>query len=502
MRESPSRWRTFALFIVVSLATRGPFLAFPILNVDEAAHVVASWELMRGALLYTEYADHKPPLTWLHYALAQWILGRGMLAVRLFTALVTVPLTAFAASAFFRHDRRGRIAGVLYLLYGAAFLATDMQAVNGELLMLLPAAAALWTLRDAAPPASAGRAAAAGALLGVAALFKPQAAAWGPALAWALWRRHDGIRRRATSLGALAAGFLSPLVAAAALFWRAGNLPDFLYWNLTHNLGYAGNPIGAGPALARAGRFLLPFLLVTAPLWWCAWRSRALLDAHQRRLLAGALVLSLAPALAGLRFFPHYFVQLYVPLALLAAPYAAVLAGNPKSRPARAAFAWTTIAVLGFTAGNLFLLTRTHVVESTRPVFQAVTTRLRADPCFEGARLFVWGFAPELYYHSGLRPASRFVIPAYTVSGYEPGNPDARAARHLVREEHWRLLIADLERNRATYVLDTAGSGLHRWRPFPAHAFPHLWTLLRREFELIDRVDGVVIHRRRGCEQP
>jgi hypothetical protein len=501
MQASPSRWRTFGLFVLVSVATRGPFVLFPFLNVDEAAHVVASWELLRGALLYTDYADHKPPLTYVHYALAQILLGRGMLAVRLFTTLVTVPLTAFAASAFFRHGRRGRAAGLLYLLYGAAFLATDMQAVNSELLMLLPAAAALLPLRVSAPPASAGRAAAAGALLGVAALFKPQAAAWGPAMVWALWRQDPGRRALPAALAALAAGFALPLVSAAALFWHAGNLADFLYWNVTHNIHYTGNPIGAGPALARAGRFLLPFLVVTLPLWWFAWRSRPLLEPHQRRLLAGVLALSIPPALAGFRFFPHYFIQMVLPLALLAAPYAVTLAARPRSRPARLAIAWTCVAVLGSTAANLVLLTRTRAVESTRPVFEAVALRLRADPCYEGARLFVWGFAPEFYYHSDLRPASRFVIPAYTVSGYEPGNPDARAARELIREDHWRLLVGDLQRNRATYVLDTAGSGLHRWRPFPAHAFPHLWALLQREFALVDRVDGVGIYRRVGCGQ-
>ncbi|HET8648170.1 MAG TPA: hypothetical protein VFO85_21920, partial [Vicinamibacteria bacterium] len=104
--------------------------------------------------------------------------------------------------------------------------------------------------------------------------------------------------------------------------------------------------------------------------------------------------------------------------------------------------------------------------------------------------------------HSRLRPASRFVVPAYTVSGYEPGHPDARAARGLIRDDHWRLLIDDLQRNRATFVLDTAGSGIHRWRSFPAHAFPPLWRLLQADFDLVDRVQGVAIYRRRGCAAP
>jgi hypothetical protein len=493
------RWRLWLLFTAVSLATRGPFLAFAIVNVDEAAHAVGSWELLLGGRLYVDYADHKPPLIYVYYALAQVLLGRGMLAVRLLTTLVTLPLTALAAAAFFRHDRRGAAAGVLYLLYGAAFLATDMQAVNGEVLLLLPAAWALTALRDERSAAQPLRTGLAGGLLALAALFKPQAAAWGLAFAWAVWRAAATRRARAASLGALAMGFALPLLATAALFWRAGTLPEFLYWNLTHNLAYARGGPGAAAAAERAAKFLLPFLLVCAPLWWCAWGSRARLDRHRFRLLAGVLLMSIPPALVGWRFFPHYFVQLLLPLALLAAPRAEELARRPWPRAARMAAAWTLAMVLGFTAANLYVFTRTDAIESRRPVFARVVSRLRADPCFEGARLFVWGFAPELYYHSELRPASRFVIPAYTVSGYEPGHPDARAAEALIRDDHWRLLVGDLERHRATYVLDTAGSGLHRWRSFPVHRFPHLLALLRRDFVPLDTVDGVAIYRRSDC---
>jgi hypothetical protein len=499
MGGAPPRARIALLFVLVSLATRGPFLGFDILNVDEAAHAVGSWELMRGGRLYVDYADHKPPLIYLYYALAQALLGRGLLAVRILTTLLALPLTALAASAFYRHDRRGRAAGLLYLLYGAAFLAADMQAVNGEVLMLLPAAWALRAVRDEGPAARPRHAFTAGALMAVAALFKPQAALWGPAIAWAVFRAAASRRARTVALAALAAGFALPLLATAAACWRAGTLDAFLYWNVTHNLGYAGSHIGVAAALGRAARSLLPCLLITAPLWWCAWRSRADLDPHARRLLAGVLVLSIPPALVGFRFFAHYFIQLYLPLALLAAPRAAELLRRPWTAAARGAIAWTAAMVLGFTALNLYTLTRTTMVEQRRPVFAAVVRRLRADACFDGARLFVWGFAPEFYYHSGLRPASRFVVPAYTVSGYDPGNPDARGAEALIRDDHWRLLIGDLERSRVTYVLDTAGSGLHRWRPFPAHRFPRLLALLRRDLEVLDTVDGVTIYRRSGC---
>jgi hypothetical protein len=57
----------------------------------------------------------------------------------------------------------------------------------------------------------------------------------------------------------------------------------------------------------------------------------------------------------------------------------------------------------------------------------------------------------------------------------------------------------DLERNRATYVLDTTRSGIHGWESFPVSAYPRLSRYLASGFERVDAVGGVEIWRRRGC---
>jgi hypothetical protein len=68
-----------------------------------------------------------------------------------------------------------------------------------------------------------------------------------------------------------------------------------------------------------------------------------------------------------------------------------------------------------------------------------------------------------------------------------------------VHEPDRRLLLADLEASPPTYILDLAPSGFHRWDRFPLTTFPALLGLVRREYEIAGVVDGVVIHRRRGC---
>jgi 4-amino-4-deoxy-L-arabinose transferase-like glycosyltransferase len=496
-----------ALFVAVSLLTRAPFLSQPFLDLDEAAALLGAQEAMRGGTLYVDFADNRPPLLYAFYALAQGLFLPGVPAVRLLIAIAVLPLTALAASAFYRHDLQGVLAGLLYLVYGAAFLAHDMHSASPEVLMLLPLAAALVLVRDPPGPTGLPRFFAAGALVGVATLVRQQSLLWLPALALAALVR-DGraqgrdTRGRVARLLALAVGLGLPLALCYGWFAARGAAEALVFWTWSHNIRYARNPIPPAEALGRAASSLLPFLLVTAPLWWAAWRSRPLIG-RPWLLLAAATAGSLAGAFVGFRFFPHYFVPLYLSLAVTAAP-ATALALERGGRGARAAVAWPLLLLVSATATNLVLYRGPwRVYEETRPVFRKVGERLREDPCYGSGSLFVWGFAPQVYAEAGLVPASRFVVPQASLTGYVPGNRASRSggvdARSLVRADHWDLLMGDLGRRRPTFVVDTAPSGLHGWDRYPLADFPRLQGFLRSGYDAVAIVDGVWIWRLRGC---
>jgi hypothetical protein len=510
--QAPGRvhLRLLALFVLVSLLTRWLSLVVEILDVDEAAHAVGSWVLLDGGRLYTDFVDNKPPLLYGYYALAQLILGRGLLPVHALTALVTVPLVALAASAAFRHDRRGVAAGLLWLAYGASFLAHDMLAANAELVLLLPAAWAIALVADEGRAARWRPLLLAGLLVGLATLVKHQAAFWLPALGWAALgaRPSAGGASRAPRVLALGAGFALPLLATWVAFATTGGAHDLVYWLVWRNAVYAANPITVAGALGRATSYLLPWLLATAPLWW-AWRTACpALDAHHRRLVDGLVVLGLLPALAGFRFFPHYFVPAVFALALGAGPAVAHWWERPRERAFRTFLAATLVIVLGFAGANAWLyLGGSRVYRETDPVYREVAERLAADECFPGSRLFVWGWAPAFYYEAGLRgtrPATRFAVLASAgLTGYVPGNPDGARRRDpgepLPAPAHWDWLMADLERSRATYLLDTAPAGLYRWDRYPLRDHPPLDRYVAENFEPLDEVSRVRIYRRRDC---
>jgi hypothetical protein len=446
---------------------------------------------------------------YLYYALPQLIFGRSLFAVHLFTALVTVPLTALAVSAYGEHRREGLVAGVLMLVYGAAFIGHDMLAANTEILMVLPAAWALVLVRDERRALVPRRAGAAGLLIGAAFLLRYQAATWGSALALGAivagaGRRDPG--RTATSLVAFAFGCATPLLATWVWFASRGAGDALLYWTIGNNLHYASNPISAAEAGERALSYFVPFLAVTAPLWWGAWQScRGRWSTYEAAVAASLVLVSIPPAVLGFRFYPHYFIQLYVPLAIAAAPWASRVLAQPLGHPGRWLVGWSAFVLAGFTVANAVLyLGDNRVYRERDPVFGKVAQALRQDPCYPSGSLFVWGYAPVIYYLADMPAASRFVVMAQArLTGYVSGNLEAVRGggdtEGQVVEAHWDWLMRDLERNAATFVVDTAPAGIYRWDRYPIARYPRLQAHLEAYFELAHEVDRVRIYRRRGC---
>jgi hypothetical protein len=497
--------RLFAAFAAISLATRWLSLVVEVIDVDEACHIVGAWMLARGRLLYTDFVDNKPPFLYVYYALAQLIAGRGLIAVHAVTAAVVIPLTALGIVACFgptgipgeNRTRTGIVAAVVFLIYSASYIGHDMLASNAEVVMILPATWAIVLLRHPAAARSASHRLLAGLLFGTAMLVKPHIATWLVACVIAVghWDR-----RPARAIGELLVGAAIPLVATLGYFAARGGAGALIHWLVGESVGYVANPIGAREAVGRATASLLPFLLVTLPLWWAWLRG-------ERRTLASLLVIaSIPPVLAGLRFFPHYFIQLYVPLALAAAPkLEGVIFTRPMTAAGRLVLGWTAVVLAGFSIANAVLyLGSVNVYRERSPAYRAVADRLLADPCAPGASLFVWGWAPIIYYDAPtLPPASRFVaLGGSRLTGYVPGNLESASSADAAQQEsaeHWDWLMNDLDRSGATFIVDTAPANIYRWGRYPVKRYPRLQTYLQRDFDLVDTVQQVRIYRRRGC---
>jgi hypothetical protein len=280
-----------------------------------------------------------------------------------------------------------------------------------------------------------------------------------------------------------------------------------LYWTVGNNIAYTTRAIQPSEAAERFVSYAVPFALVTAPLWWGSWRLRANDETPDRRALMLALVVFAVPAaFLGFRFYPHYFVQLYVPLAIAAAPWLEAQLVPRVTRAGRLAAGWAVAMLAGFMAANAVLyLGGLRVYREIDPAFRNVARRLRADACAPGATMFVWGYAPAFYYYADLPIASRFAVMAQSrLTGYVSGNLASvrgETEPDPVVSEHWDWLMTDLERRRATFIVDTAPAGTYRWDRYPVERYPRLRDYLAEHYDAVDTVDAVRIYRRRGCEQ-
>lgn len=501
------RTATALLFVLVSLATRGFLLGVNILDVDEATHIVGSWELLRGRQLYVGFVDNKPPLLYVYYALAQLLLGRGMLAVHLVTVIVTVPLIALGVSSFYRHDRRGVVAGLVFLVASAAYLAHDMHAVNCELLLLLPATWAVAVLRDERRASHPGWLLLAGLLLGLGALFKQQAVAWLPALVVAaILAARRAQRSGALAVLALVAGTAAPLFATWAVFAARGEGAQLVYWTVIYNFAYAQQPMEITEVLQRVGKYFLPFIAATLGLWLWLPRATRLLTRYERFLIGGVLIASFPIAFIGFRMYPHYFVPFYVPLALATGPWFCQLFTFPWQRWGKLMLAYALASLVCFSVANGILYLSGHEFrwEEHKSIYRRVAQVMKADACYAGASMFSWGPGPLFVYPADLPSASRFVGPYATICGYVPGNWAIRSgktkAERIINPEHWDQLMSDLSASHATYFLDSS-KAFPNWREFPLEKYPRMVKFVADNYELLATVDGVRILRWRGCQE-
>jgi len=315
---------TFLVLLAATCVLRFPALVSHPFNIDESYYSAGAAELVAGGTFFRHVVDHKPPGIYLIYALIYRLAGvfnvTAVHAVLILAAALTAYLVGRVAQEFFG-ARAGRWAGVLYAAASVVGPANDFQAANSELFMNLPLVAAIWLavrawVRGRSVPAESF---ALGVLVGGAVLIRPQAA-------WALLPMAVVVVRRQVGFKALAlaaAGVLLPLLAMAVWLWRADALAD-AGTSLAYARTYA-NSLPFEVKLANATLKTLFFLAIDVGLVIpaVALMVRGRRDAVWRSgvgcVLTSWLLGSFIAVSMGGRFYPHYFIQVLPPLAIMAA---------------------------------------------------------------------------------------------------------------------------------------------------------------------------------------
>jgi hypothetical protein len=494
------RWRWLGLAVVAVLLTRAPSFRYGPISDDEAIYDTMAREVVAGGVEYRDTVDHKPPGLVHAYAAVRALTGdRGAWpAVHLLGMLAALgTVCALAGVAGRLLDARLAVwPPLLYALGSAAQQPVDALAVNGELLMNLPCTLAVWlALATGERGRQAGLDLAVGALIGVAALFKYQAAALGFAFLFLVARRAPW--RPVLWL----AGALVPVALAAAWFAHRGALADAIRWGISFN----GRYVAQGPslvfALARLGVSLVAVVLPAGVLFGAAGANlvrmaSAPFDGIGRErpfLLAWTLGAAACVALGG-RFFGHYFLQLELPLAVLAASGVDRLW---RWRPRLTGVAVVAPALL-FATVAAFPALAVRAFDPGLPDYARIAEGVAARTS-AAESIWVWGNAPLIYAEAQRRAGGRFVFCNY-ITGLSPAtpseyDPDVDAAAAAVPGA-LALALEDLDRRRPALFLDTAAARLKGYGKFPLRRYPELAAYVALHYRRDGEAGGVPVYRR------
>ena len=502
-------WKLLLLCILVLIVVRSLTLYSDVIQVDESDFATYGALWAEGGTPYVDFVDNKPPLCYGFYAVSNLLFGNNMLAVHI-AMIIWIALTGWGLLCIARligYPRAGPWVALLYVSWTVCFPATATLPANSENMFNLPSVLAVYAYlrsRVGRSGSSASWILLAGFGVAIASLFKHQAgillAVMGAHIvyetvrgrkAWWLVFR-DGM--------ILAIGFAIPWALFFAYFIWKGALDEALTYNFYFNLEYTDALFDYTRSFNRFVVRTGLFVLANFPLVICALYACRVAGGAKRMFFVLWLVGAMVAVSAGGHFSPHYYVQLWPPLVLLAA------LGWLRMLERFSLKWWTKALVILFVITPI-IFTAVHWwsyfgrwFEPREPVIAELVheVQTRTKP---GERIFVWGYFSYPYYFGDRLPATRFVVCQYFVPYWEKKMAGATefdksemTARH---EKSYGQLLTDLRKYKPELIIDTTDSDdFTYWRPFGMDDFPEYQQFVLKNYHPVQNIRGMVIYER------
>jgi hypothetical protein len=170
--HGPRTAMLYALLLLLTLATRFPFVFHDEINWDESTFILIGQSILDGHLPYVTLFDVKPPLLFGFFAAVIWIGGKSIVAIRVAGMICVWVVACFTCDIARRLSsvRAGAVAGCLYVFASAVIAHTSGQATMSETVALVPLVGSLLLLMRR--PNSAWTLFLAGSLIAAAALVR------------------------------------------------------------------------------------------------------------------------------------------------------------------------------------------------------------------------------------------------------------------------------------------------------------------------------------------
>ncbi len=521
-----------AWFLVLVLCLifilRFPLVMQPFYNMDEGISAVLGNTILDGGLLYRDAIDQRGPALYYLYALVFAVAGRGnMVAVHLAliatVMLITLLVYAIAREAWGR--RQGCIAALLFAVFSYTYFQLDILAFHQEWLVALFSCLGVWSMLVYFRRSLARFLFFAGIAFGMAFVSKQNSLLdfiLAAAFSSFLISRRGGFSWVAgvKVTGWLSAGFLFAFLPWVAYFYLRGGISDFLFYFWEYNFSFysAVIPLAERISIAVAvffnGEFFrlnflvyAGFLLGAVRAGYAAFRLKAPPDRawyNELFLVLWGLAAYTAFSVTG-RSFGHYFIQMLPALCLVSANSfyhlmrsTRTLVSTGEEKEGRLAVPVLRIFLTGVLVYGLlwpvsFWDKRTfqyvplfyfwgEVTDQTPEEDRALGEYIRTRST-EQDKVFVWGFYPQMYIHSGRMPASRYTYCTFLTGMLMQANErlDEGTSRWIVPGS-WDIFMAEMRRNAPLYIIDTSVNKNLTFQKYPPSLFPQLEKFLQEHY--------------------
>lgn len=503
---STSFWRhprfLLLLALILSLALRLPFHHISFFSVDEAVSAVAGSTILEGGLPYRDAIDHRGPLTYYAYsAIFAFSEANDMGAVHssyLVLMLLLIYGVWFLGKTHFSETIAGW-ASLFFAVFSWANPFHEMWAAHTEWLLTGVSLLGMLIWLDA--QGKWYKFLLAGFCFGICTLSKQVGALeLGAVIGYLVLRELlqkdkewiELIRQAAL----LFLGWGMVMSTVAGYFWQQGAWDDWLFYLWSYNTDYYMPEIDLGTRMLNAAKLLGAFFLykwlLLGLIGYAGWKINTETRRHRDHLrndlnnylwLFCWLAAAFLEALAGGRAFLHYLIPALIPMCLVAAVGLDSLWKNQKNQ------SWfIPIFALGLAIPvvmNLYHHAFMLKEDTSITEFVPIVEELRQEASPED-RIFVWGFAPEIYVLSDLHPASRFSF-CNVLTGHIPAGNEAKSdTRYAIVPGTWDTLMQELRAHPPRWIIDTQPAAYRAYGKYPMAQYP-LGQLIEEQYEKDDR---------------
>lgn len=481
-----------------------------VIQVDESDFATYGAIWATGGTPYVDFVDNKPPLCYAFYAISNLLFGNNMIAVHSIMIL-WIAITSWFIMLLARtigYNRAGPWAALLYSAWTVCFPATATLPANSENMFNLPSAIAAYCyLKSGTTDKKNNKSILillAGIFIAIASLFKHQA---GILLCVIIVHIvYEAILRQTSKWKALydililACGFVIPWAIFFIYFIRHDALSEALTYNFYNNIHYVNSHFDYARFLSRLSIRTSLFILANLPLFVCATYACVNLKENIKWFFIFWVIGAMLAVSAGGHFSPHYYVQVWPPIILLAA------------------LGWFKITELEIKRWRTNLLAISFIIiplifssvhwwsyfsrwfEPREPVIKELTDEV-IKRTSERDKIFIWGYFSYPYYFANRLPATRFVTCQYIVPYWEKkmaGATEFSISEMMNRHElAYKQLMDDLLKYTPKLIIDTTNShDFTYWLPFDMKNFREYQTLVTTHYHHVKDIRGMAIYER------